>query len=111
MVNGKSAFKVKMGIAMMGVVLMVLAGCGSVPREMASPNETVPLVQQAVDRYVLSYKSPPVKVRQNETNTPVIRSISGCSCRRCSCPLFPTMPMITADRIITSCSPRMRAGR
>lgn len=68
MVNGKSAFKVKMGIAMMGVVLMVLAGCGSVPREMASPNETVPLVQQAVDRYVLSYKSPPVKVRQNETD-------------------------------------------
>lgn len=50
-------------VAISIVLISLLAGCGKGVRNFPSPHETVPLVQQAVDRYVISYHNPPVKQR------------------------------------------------
>ena len=48
-----------MVICVIGV--MLITGCGTVGRNIAPPQDTVPIVQEAVDRYVLTHQEPPVK--------------------------------------------------
>jgi len=48
------------------MTVMLLAGCGKPMSASVSPQETVPIVQAAVDRYVLSHVTPPVKKRAGE---------------------------------------------
>jgi len=48
------------------IIILLLAGCGSRSGDAAPPQETVPIVQQAVDRYVLTHHTPPVKQRTGE---------------------------------------------
>jgi hypothetical protein len=62
MVNAKPWFV----IFSLLIVSLLLTSCGKPQRATVSPQETVPVVQQAVDRYVLNYVTPPVKKRNGE---------------------------------------------
>lgn len=55
--------KKKWMIILLIILPLGLAGCGSSPRNQVPPQETVPAVQAAVDRYILTHKSPPIKPR------------------------------------------------
>jgi len=48
------------------MAVLLLASCGKPQTATVSPQETVPVVQAAVDRYVLSHVTPPVKKRTGE---------------------------------------------